>query len=246
MREGRRLVRAKMQRMCSYLFVLLLVTAHTAGEILSCRGQPPPPHAEELRAAQQLAVAVDDRPAASSHRAHAFESERARAAAQRLPAVSVRGGYALRSDEQAFDFAGSGLPLTDTRFPYRQRKSATLQARARVPLYTSGRIRSSIAAADATVRSAELACEATRLDVMTAAGEAFVEVLRQQRLLAVRDASVRTLARRAHDVRMAYEQGMATRNELLTANVPLSKSCCRRSTRRTLPGRSTTGGSSAR
>lgn len=211
-----------MQRLCALLFVPLVVAVHAAGDVATCRGQAVPQSAETLLAAQQAALAVDDRLAAFGHRAEASRSDLAVAEAERLPRVSLRGGYEMRTDDRAFALAAPGLPFADARFPYRQRESASLQAGVSVQLYTSGRIRSRVAAADAEATSLSLSYEAVRLDVLRDAGRAFVEIHRQQRLRCVREVSVRTLTRHLHDVQMAYDQGMATRNELLTASVRLS------------------------
>jgi hypothetical protein len=109
--------------------------------------------AETLTDAWALALEKDRGFAAIRSQAEAADLDAAAARAQRWPTLAVGGDYTWLDDAPAFDFSFTGLPVMAPELVGGDdfaRGAATLS----VPLFTSGRISSSIAAAEATGRSA--------------------------------------------------------------------------------------------
>ena len=104
--------------------------------------------AETLTDAWTLALQQDHSLAAARHQAEAAGFEAQAARAQRWPTVAVGGSYTQLDDSPAFDFAFTGLPLTPPEL-FEDDKYVMGSASLTIPLFTSGRISSSIAAAEA-------------------------------------------------------------------------------------------------
>jgi outer membrane protein TolC len=91
-----------------------------------------------------------------------------------------------------------------------------------VPLFTGGRISSSIAAAEARGRGAGAQLQGAQQDLKLAVAEAYVDVLRARKALAVADSNVRTLEALAGDIGAMYERELVPKNELLAVQVALA------------------------
>ncbi|WP_206107885.1 TolC family protein [Paludisphaera rhizosphaerae] len=90
------------------------------------------------------------------------------------------------------------------------------------PLYTSGRIQGAIDAASSQAGAQHAVEFRTALDLKLAVAEAYVDVLRGQRRLQVARSNVAQLGSFDRDVNNRVEQGVATRNDQLAADVALS------------------------
>jgi len=91
-----------------------------------------------------------------------------------------------------------------------------------VPLFTSGRISSSIAAAEARGRGAGEQARGAQEDVKLAVAEAYVGVLRARKALVVADSNVRTLEAMEGDVHAMFERELVPKNDLLSVQVALA------------------------
>jgi len=91
-----------------------------------------------------------------------------------------------------------------------------------LPLYTSGRISSSIDAADATLRASRTQQSSKIQDLKLKVAKAFVAVLRTTGGLEVANSHVASLKAHVRDVENIHKQGMVSRNDLLAAQVSLA------------------------
>lgn len=181
----------------------------------------PAARAETLQDAWARAAQQDRGIAAVRSEAEAAELEAAAARAQRWPTLAVVGGYTRFDDAPAFDFSFTGLPITAPEI-FGGDDFAMGSATLSVPLFTGGRISSSIAAAESRSRGAGALAAGAEQDLRLAVAEAYVNVLRARRALAVADSNVRSLAALAGDIGAKYERELVPRNELLAVQVALA------------------------
>jgi len=178
-------------------------------------------HGETLDDAWVLALQQDHSLAAARNQAEAAGFEAQAARAQRWPTIAVGGSYTQLDDSPAFDFSFTGLPLTppelfaDDNF---MMGSATLT----VPLFTSGRISSSIAAAEAHERGVGAQVTAATSDVKLAVADAYVGVLRARKANDVARSNVQTLEALTRDTTSMFERELVPKNELLAVQVALA------------------------
>ena len=178
-------------------------------------------HGETLDDAWALALQQDHSLAAARNQAEAAGFEAQAARAQRWPTIAVGGSYTQLDDSPAFDFSFTGLPLTppelfaDDNF---MMGSATLT----VPLFTSGRISSSIAAAEAHERGVGAQVTAATSDVKLAVADAYVGVLRARKAHGVASSNVQTLEALTRDTTSMFERELVPKNELLAVQVALA------------------------
>ena len=91
-----------------------------------------------------------------------------------------------------------------------------------VPLFTGGRISSSIAAAEARGRGAGAQVEGAEEDVKLAVADAYVDVLRARKALEVADSNVQTLESLVSDIGAMFERELVPKNDLLAVQVALA------------------------
>lgn len=193
----------------------LLATA-IAGALLASAAQ-----AETLQDAWARAAQQDRALAAVRSQAEAAALDASAARAQRWPTLAVGGSYTRFDDAPAFDFSFTGLALTPPEL-FGGDDFAMGSATLSVPLFTGGRIASSIAAAEARSRGAGAQLQGAEQDMKLAVAESYVDVLRTRRALAVADSNVRTLEALASDVGAMYERELVPKNELLAVQVALA------------------------
>ncbi len=159
------------------------------------------------------------------------EQRLAAAKAARLPTVGVEGRYTALSHAPTtlleippvivpgFD---APLYLPIERLPLGQLRSWSYRAVASLPLFTSGRIGAFVDAAGAEVRASRFDEAREALEVKLSVAEAYLDVLRAERLLDVADSHVRRLAAHADDAANLVEQGVVATNDRLAAAVALA------------------------
>lgn len=91
------------------------------------------------------------------------------------------------------------------------------------PIYTGGRLRRTEDAARAQLGAQRSQEERVALDLKQTVAEAYVGVLRARRAADVSESNVRRLESFLRDVRNRLQQGLATRNDELSAEVSLSE-----------------------
>jgi outer membrane protein TolC len=122
--------------------------------------------AETLAEAWALAATQDNALAAVRSHAEAAELDAAAARGQRWPSLAVGGAYTRLDDSPAFDFGFTGLPIVAPEL-FGGDDFWMGAATVTVPLFTGGRISSSIAAAEARGRGAGAQVEGAEEDVKT-------------------------------------------------------------------------------
>jgi outer membrane protein TolC len=142
---------------------------------------------------------------------------------------SIRSPLASASTATAGGGAGgaassllAGLPTSFPLFGAGQRQFPFSLTFASVPLYTGGRILRSIDAAGAVVDAQRTEEFKTALDLKLIVVQAYIGVLRAQKILEVSRSNVGQLESFARDVRNRREQGMAIRSDELAAEVSLA------------------------
>lgn len=176
--------------------------------------------AETLEEAWQAALAVDRTLAAEERRTDAASAEHDAARGARLPTVSVAAGVTRWRDVPAFDFSAVGLPGELPLFGGRSMQTA--DARISLPIFSSGAIGSSIAAAEAALAAQQRTTGSTAQDLRMAVAERYIEVLRAQSALVVAGASRTSLAAHTRDVDDMFQNGQVPKNDLLAASVTLA------------------------
>jgi outer membrane protein TolC len=177
--------------------------------------------AETLAEAWALADAQDNALAAVRSQAEAAELDAAAARAQRWPSLAVGGAYTRLDDSPAFDFGFTGLPIAPPEL-FGGDDFWMGAATVTVPLFTSGRISSSIAAAEARGRGAGAQVEGAEEDVKLAVADAYVGVLRARRALEVADSNVKSLESLVGDISAMFERELVPKNDLLAVQVALA------------------------
>jgi len=147
-----------------------------------------PAAAETLTEAWALADAQDNGLAAVRSQAEAAELDAGAARAQPWPTLAVGGAYTRLDSTPAFDFGQTGVPMPAPQL-FGGNDFWMGAATLTVPLFTSGRISSDIAAAEARGRGAGAQAQGAREDVKLAVAEAYVSVLRARKALAVATAT---------------------------------------------------------
>jgi outer membrane protein len=176
---------------------------------------------ESLEDAWGMALQYDQSLAAVRSQAEATGLDADAARAQRWPTIAVAGSYSQLDDSPAFDFAFTGLPITPPEM-FDGDKLIMGTAAISIPLFTSGRISSSIAAAEARERGAGAQVQSATGDLKLAVAGDYVNVLRTRKALDVARSNVQTLESLARDTSSMFERELVPRNELLAAQVALA------------------------
>jgi outer membrane protein len=177
--------------------------------------------AENLAEAWALANAQDNGLAAIRSQAEAADLDAASARAQRWPTLAVGGTYTQLNETPTFDFGVTGLPFAPPEL-FGGDNFWMGAATVTIPLFTSGRISSSIAAAEARGRGAGAQVQGAEEDMKLGVAEAYVAVLRSRKALEVADSNVRTLESMASDIGAMFERELVPRNDLLAVQVALA------------------------
>ncbi len=178
-----------------------------------------PVSAQTLQQAWDIALQVDHSIKAAEEQSAAAAQQSQAARSARLPVVSVAAGYTALDNAPA---SRVNLGPTPSEFPISEKDSLSYQASATLPLYTSGRISRGIDAADATLQASRSQFSAQTQDLKLQVAEAYVAVLRAAEGVRVASSHVDSLKAHARDVANLYEQGMVSRNDLLSAQVALA------------------------
>jgi outer membrane protein len=176
-------------------------------------------YGETLEEAWSVALAQNQRLAAARMQQVAAAEGLGAATAERLPSVSLRSAYTLRSEEPSF-VVRDPLPGFGTiEFPYAQDNSASAGADLRLPIYTSGRITSAIQGAAAQQAASECETDQARLDLLLAVGEAYLTVQRLGHDVEVAVQDWESLQAHAADVASLRAKERAADNDVLAARV---------------------------
>jgi outer membrane protein TolC len=189
--------------------------------VAAALGVVPALRAETLAEAWALADAQDNALAAVRSQAEAADLDASAARGQRWPSLAVGGAYTRLDDSAAFDFGFTGLPIVAPEL-FGGDDFWMGAATVTVPLFTGGRISSSIAAAEARGRGAGAQVEGAEEDVKLAVADAYVNVLRSRKALEVADSNVTTLVSLVGDIGAMFERELVPKNDLLAVQVALA------------------------
>jgi len=193
-----------------------------------------PARGETLADAWGIALGVNERLQSQQLESVAQGYNAAAARSARLPTVrtfnadvSLSNTPAFKLDPAALNAAGGAAPPSAglARVPIFGAGQTNLPLSvtfASVPLYTGGRIRRNIDAADAQVNAQRSEEFRTALDLKLSVAEAYVGVLRARRNLVTAESNVEHLAAFARDVQNRRREGLAIRSDELAAEVSLA------------------------
>jgi outer membrane protein len=181
----------------------------------------PAAYGEALAEAWAQALAQDRSLAAVRSQAEAAGLESQAARAMRWPTLAVGGSYTQLDDAPAFDFSFTGLPLAPPEI-FANDSYTMGSATVTLPLFTGGRIASSIAAAEARGRGAGAQVTVAEADLKLAVADAYVGVLRARKALAVAQSNVSSLEALNRDVSSMFERELVPRNDMLAVQVALA------------------------
>ncbi|MFI3155012.1 MAG: TolC family protein [Methylococcaceae bacterium] len=148
----------------------------------------------------------------------ASEQQLHSAQGQRLPDLNVSSGYTQYSETPA---AKTQIAGQTAQFNTTQAGTVKAQAIASLPIFTSGRIRHNIEAAEASLQAVQSNEITSVLNIKMQVAEAYIAVLRMDSALQIAESHVDSLTAHAKDVNNLFDQGMVARNDLLAANVEL-------------------------
>ena len=177
-----------------------------------------PVHAETLEEAWREALAGNHRLKAAQE---AAVQQLKAVKASRFPGLSLEAGYTALENEPAAK-ASLGLTPAPLQFPVGEKNSLSYQGTVTLPIYTSGRIRSGIDAAAASVEAYRANEKSNTQDLKLQIAEAYVGILRAARGLEVASSHANSLEVHTRDARNMFRKGMAARNDLLAAQVALA------------------------
>lgn len=176
--------------------------------------------AETLEEAWRLALEHDDGLAAATADLESARSSERAVRASRWPSLAANAGYTRFNSAPQFDIAASGFSLQAPIFSADDSVSGGVQVK--LPLYTGGRISSSIDAAHHASTAASdaerVARAALRLDV----AQSYIDVLRAQRALQTAESRVASLNAHVGDVERMVNRELVARSDLLAGRVALA------------------------
>ena len=145
---------------------------------------------------------------------------------QYFPSVSLQGGYSRLSDVAAgsmtsnVSLGGPPVPVTIT-FPPPLDNSTSVRISLQQPLFTGKRIAASIRQAEALRDSSRGDLGSSRLDLRYSITEAYWSLARAKTQRQAIDQSVAQAESHLGDARKLLDQGMATNNDVLQAQIRL-------------------------
>ena len=176
--------------------------------------------AETLSDAWAMALQSDGTLAAAHSEREAAESDHSAALRQRWPALDVNGTYTQFDHAPNLDIA---TPAGQLQAPiWGHNGYAMAGADLSIPVWTSGKISSSIGAAAAGARGASAQEVRSTADLKLAVAEAYIAVFRARKALQVAESNAASLKAHAEDVQVLYDKQAVAQSDLLGAQVALA------------------------
>jgi outer membrane protein len=176
--------------------------------------------AENIEDAWKTALAVNNRLLASKKNVESLNQSLEAAKSARYPSLNIDSGYTVLNEAPAAVVSIPNVPAN--KMPTSEDKSLSYKTIATLPLYTGGRISSGIEAASASLRGAIQDDIKSILDLRMDVVDAYVGILRARHGVDVSESNVQSLSSHVKDVTNFFEQGIITKNDLLSAKVSLS------------------------
>lgn len=176
--------------------------------------------AETLSEAWQMGLSRNMEFAAVAAETQSARADESAARAERWPSLTAAASYTQFDSAPQLDIVAAGMALQAPIFPDQAYASGGVQLK--LPLYTGGRISAQIGAAHKTAIGAADSEAAARSTLRLMIANAYVTVLRSQRLLRAAESSVTSLSAHASDVKLMVERELVTRSDSLAAQVALA------------------------
>ena len=178
---------------------------------------PIPGYAETLDDAWEAALAADHSLRAAHWQTESAEQNLDAARSQRLPSLTVDGGYHAKNNPSSVDISDLGLPVN--QFPADEKQSLSYGTNVSLPLYTSGKISHVVDAANHGLEAEKLNEAGATQDLKMRVAEAYIAVLRMRRAHTTAESHRVSLEAHARDTENLFKQGLADKNALLSARV---------------------------
>ncbi len=187
---------------------------------------PRPSRAESLQDAWNAALAANQGLQATRTGTAAAQRSLAAAKAERTPTVNTLNAYTWLNNSPTFKSSlplpGSSTPL-NISLPFLNREFFFTSTLMTIPIYTGGRIFGGIDAAGAQAGAARAEECTAALDLKFEVTQAYLNVLRVEKLLNLARTSVSSLQAHERDVSNLFREGVAKRSDLLASQVSLAK-----------------------
>ncbi len=159
----------------------------------------------------------------------AAQSDLSAARRERIPTIHTMNAQTFLSQSPAFKINAPQLGaispgLSSFSFPFLNQNFFFSSTLMNIPLYTGGRIQSGVDRSAAAVGVAHATTETSALDLKIEVAKAYLNVLRLEKLVMLNETSVKNLEAHVRDVQSLFDEGAASRNDLLSVQVSLARS----------------------
>lgn len=176
--------------------------------------------AESLKQAWGIALERDHLLKAAQQRESAAQYTVSAAQASRLPKIDLEAGYMkLQSEPSALVNA---LIYKNAAIPIAQDSGYFSGVSVALPVFTAGRISNGIDAAMELANAAYAGSQQVRAALKLAVAEAYIAVLRGQRMLSASKSHIAAVSKHVEDVNNLLDKGFVTRHDLLATQVALA------------------------
>src|SRR4051812_15509826 len=185
----------------------------------ACRG-------ESLQDAWNAALAANQGLQAAQAGTASARSGVGAARAERLPTINTVNAYTWLNNTPTFKSSvalpGSPRPL-NLSFPFLNREFFFSSTLMNIPLYTGGRTAAGVDAAGAQAGAARAEEFTAAMDLKLEVAQAYLNVLRSEKILVLARSNVSSLQAHERDVRNLFREGVARRTDLLSSQVSLAR-----------------------
>ena len=177
--------------------------------------------AESLEVAWRISLDCDYRLKAAGESVAAAEENLSAAKSLRMPSLKGEATYARLNETPEAEISLPHFPLLIS--PLLKDDSYLISnLTVSIPLFTSGRISNSIDSAAFTVKANQEDASKTFQDIKLQVAEAYISVLRALKLQEVTQGNVRSLAAHETDVTRMFQEGLVSKNDVLSVSVALA------------------------
>ncbi|GAA4465148.1 TolC family protein [Novipirellula rosea] len=181
------------------------------------------PGGESLQEAWAMAVAVDQKLQSKANVTGAAIYAHEAAKSARNPSLRTFNSYTALDREPGIGVDIPGLSsLGFSSLPIGEKDFFSSATFASVPLYTSGRIRSTIDATCANVHASQYDQRSEMHDLKMDVAQAYVNVLKAEKLVEVARLSVDTLEKHLVDVQDLFDEGVVANSDVLAVKTSLA------------------------
>ncbi len=185
-----------------------------------------PTRAESIEDAWNAALSANQALRAAQAGTASARSDLAASRAERVPTITTINAYTWLNNAPTFkgSFSMPGSPASlNLSLPFLNKEFFFTSTLMNVPLYTGGRILSSIDAAGAQASAARATEYTSAMDLKLEVARAYLDVLRVEKLLRLARSNVTSLQAHERDVSNLYKEGVGKRTDLLASQVSLAR-----------------------